>query len=199
MRPLERTVNNKNYKDYHSYEIPLRDAFGDYCAYCEKKDAGLEIDHVVPHSKGGGFADWNNLLRVCSACNQFKKAKNTSRMRYAFPDTDETFAIFHYHSDSRIEGVTSEARATIVLCGLNYVKGQCDRYDAQDARLDAFKKANKAKKLVQTGKLSPDDAMVFFAGCWSVWMTVFYDVPAMIALLSDPRHFPGTRKPIRFY
>ena len=188
MRPLQRPANSNTYTTYKKYKPDLLKAFGGYCAYCEKKDGDLDIEHVEPTSKGEGATDWNNLLLGCPSCNRdFKKAKNLGRAGYAFPDTDETFAIFRYHDDGRIDGITDEAKATIKLCGLNRDPG------ALSNRADAFKRACHMKQLIQARKLSPNDVISLVGGFWSVWMTVFHDVPEVIALLSDPQHFLGTR------
>ncbi len=57
------------------------------CAYCEAEGTikwwpgrawvsfqGLEIDHVVPESKGGG-GDAGNLVLACRRCNRRKGAR----------------------------------------------------------------------------------------------------------------------------
>lgn len=41
------------------------------CAYCDKKDVPLEIDHIVPKSKGGSDRV-SNLALSCHKCNQKK-------------------------------------------------------------------------------------------------------------------------------
>lgn len=41
------------------------------CVYCQKKDTPLEIDHLVPRSKGGSNRI-SNLTLACHACNQKK-------------------------------------------------------------------------------------------------------------------------------
>lgn len=53
----------------------LRDDFT--CAYCEQKfDRGfLQIDHIIPISKGGSN-DTTNLVTACCKCNNEKSAKD---------------------------------------------------------------------------------------------------------------------------
>ncbi len=41
------------------------------CAYCGKTDVPLEIEHIVPRSKGGSNSV-NNLTIACHSCNQSK-------------------------------------------------------------------------------------------------------------------------------
>ena len=52
--------------------VMLRD--GHLCQYCGKssKQAQLNIDHVIPRSKGGKTC-WENVVTACTACNQAKK------------------------------------------------------------------------------------------------------------------------------
>ena len=45
---------------------------GDHkCAYCGKKDVPLEIEHIVPRSRGGSNKV-SNLTLSCHECNQKK-------------------------------------------------------------------------------------------------------------------------------
>lgn len=190
MRPLQRPTNSNTYTAYKKYKPDLLKAFGGYCTYCEKKDGDLDIEHVEPTSKGGGVTDWNNLLLGCPSCNRdFKKAKNLGRAGYAFPDTNETFAIFRYHDDGRIDGITDEAQATIKLCGLDR---DAPRFSN---RTDAIWLADRRKKELLNNRITAMDVVEesIRHGHWSIWMTVFHDVPEVIALLSDPKHFLGTR------
>jgi len=48
--------------------IMLRDDF--QCQYCGARPgtSGLNIDHVIPKSRGGGDS-WRNLVTACRACN----------------------------------------------------------------------------------------------------------------------------------
>lgn len=189
MRPLKRLPNGKSYKTYQSYKSDLLKRYGPYCAYCEKKDHDLDVEHVEPVSKSGKITDWNNLLLGCPTCNRdFKKAANQSRKGYVFPDHDETFKVFHYGSNGSIKATTPAAVATRKLCGL-------ERPAAISNRLDAFRRAIDMKREVQAGTRHAADVLPWarYMGHWSVWMTVFHDVPSVIALLRAPADFPGTR------
>lgn len=55
--------------------VMLRDAF--QCQYCAKRSpaVGLDIDHVLPRSRGGGDT-WTNLVTACQPCNR-KKGRRT--------------------------------------------------------------------------------------------------------------------------
>lgn len=189
MRPLERLPNGKQYKTYQSYKTDLLLRYGAYCAYCEKHDYDLDVEHVEPKSKSGKITDWDNLVLACPTCNRdFKKAFNPSRVGYLFPDTDETFAAFHYLYGGTIHPQGADADATRKLCGL-------DRAAANSNRADVFALCCRYKPYYLSGRLEADDilSLAKTSGHWSVWMTVFHDIPTMVAHLRDPSHFPGTR------
>ena len=59
-----------------SYEIReyLLEKWGRKCAYCSKEDIPLEIDHVVPKSRGGSNRV-SNLAIACRTCNEKKGNK----------------------------------------------------------------------------------------------------------------------------
>lgn len=190
MRPLSRGPSTKKYKDYKRYHKDLLRSYGPFCAYCEKKDYDLDVEHVEPKSVvPAKTTDWNNLLLGCVNCNRdFKKSWNKSRSGYIFPDLNETFKVFHYRADGTISAVTAAAVETRQLCGLN-------RPAAISNRQDALKRAIDTKREVLAGTRRPEDVIVWAAtlGHWSVWVSVYHDVPAMMTLLCDPQHFPGTR------
>jgi hypothetical protein len=45
------------------------------CAYCDAKDIPLQIEHIVPRSKGGS-SRVSNLTLACVSCNQKKGSKS---------------------------------------------------------------------------------------------------------------------------
>jgi 5-methylcytosine-specific restriction endonuclease McrA len=55
--------------------VMLRDGF--QCQYCEKRGpvVDLDIDHVMPRSRGGDDS-WTNLVTACQPCNR-KKGRRT--------------------------------------------------------------------------------------------------------------------------
>src|SRR5688500_14944989 len=55
------------------YRILMRDGFT--CQYCGRRapDVVLEVDHLVPRSRGGRTVP-SNLVAACFDCNQGKKA-----------------------------------------------------------------------------------------------------------------------------
>jgi hypothetical protein len=100
------------------------------CGYCLTSEltsgAALEVDHLVPESKGGA-SDEENLWLVCRQCNSHKADRLTAR--------DPTTAIMTRLFDPRrqqwadhfrwleqgavIEGLTPIGRATIEALQLN--------------------------------------------------------------------------------
>ncbi|KWS44352.1 HNH endonuclease [Pseudomonas syringae] len=190
MRPLFRRPSRRSYKTYQSYWNDLFDAYGPFCAYCETRTRDLDVEHVEPKSLvPGKKTSWRNLVLACLTCNRdFKRANNANRDGYVFPDYDETLKVFHYRRDGTVGAVTRASVATRKLCGLN-------RDAAIGSRQDALKRAIDTRKEFNAGTRKPEDIIVWAAvlGYWSIWVSVYHDVPAMMTLLCDHRYFPGTR------
>jgi 5-methylcytosine-specific restriction endonuclease McrA len=68
-------ISNVEYQqgELHGYEVReyLLEKWGRKCAYCGKKDVPLEIEHIVPRSRGGSNRV-SNLTIACHECNQTK-------------------------------------------------------------------------------------------------------------------------------
>lgn len=56
------------------------------CAYCGKKDVPLEIEHIVPKSRGGADRV-SNLTISCHGCNQ--KKGNMTAAEFGYPDVQK--------------------------------------------------------------------------------------------------------------
>jgi 5-methylcytosine-specific restriction endonuclease McrA len=56
------------------FDVLQRDKFRCRACGVEAKDARLEIDHIVPVSKGG-LTTLKNLQTLCGSCNRGKAAK----------------------------------------------------------------------------------------------------------------------------
>ena len=67
------------------YEIReyLLEKWGRQCAYCDKKDVPLEIEHIFPKSRGGSNRI-SNLTLACRKCNQ-KKGNQTAE-EFGYPE-----------------------------------------------------------------------------------------------------------------
>ncbi len=55
--------------------------WGRHCAYCTVKDVPLEIEHIIPRSKGGSNRA-SNLTLACHACNQRKGQQTAEEFGY---------------------------------------------------------------------------------------------------------------------
>ena len=64
------------------------EAGGRRCALCgiTSKDRALDVDHIVPHSKGGP-STFENLQILCSKCNRSKGNRSQTDFRVAEPPT----------------------------------------------------------------------------------------------------------------
>lgn len=51
--------------------------WGHICAYCQKEGVPLQIEHLIPKSRGGSSRQ-SNLTLACQACNQKKVIKRLS-------------------------------------------------------------------------------------------------------------------------
>jgi hypothetical protein len=88
----------------------------------------LEIDHLVPHARGGSDEE-TNLWLACRLCNLFKGTQTEA----ADPVTGRTVALFNprtqcwsdhfaWSSDgTRLMGLTPCGRATVVALQLNHL------------------------------------------------------------------------------
>ncbi len=74
--------------ELQGYEVReyLLEKFQRKCAYCEKMDIPLEIEHVIPSSRGGSDRV-SNLTIACHKCNQ-KKGNKTAN-EFGHPEIEE--------------------------------------------------------------------------------------------------------------
>ena len=65
----------------NSHSLLKRDSYT--CQYCHRKFSRkeLEIDHVVPQSKGG-VTSWTNCVTSCKPCNSNKGSNSVAEMGY---------------------------------------------------------------------------------------------------------------------
>lgn len=59
------------------YEVReyLLEKWGRRCAYCDKENVPLEVEHIIPRTKGGS-SSVRNLTLACKACNKKKGNKD---------------------------------------------------------------------------------------------------------------------------
>src|SRR4051794_19138781 len=108
----------------------VRDAARNRCGYCLSPQhlvmARLEIDHIIPISKGG-TSDERNLWLSCPLCNAAKRDRTTA----VDPETRMEVLLFHPRLDVwsehfrwsddgiRIIGLTPTGRATVAALHLD--------------------------------------------------------------------------------
>lgn len=70
---------------YHIREY-LLEKFKRQCVYCKKKNIPLEIEHIIPKSRGGSNRV-NNLTIACHECNQRKD--NMTAAEFGYPNVQK--------------------------------------------------------------------------------------------------------------
>jgi len=108
----------------------IKQADRNRCAYCQTAEAisgiPLTIDHIQPISKGGETI-FENLCLACRPCNEFKAAfteANDPLTNEAVPLFNPRGQIWSKHfrwsaDATRIEGVTTVGRATVIALRMN--------------------------------------------------------------------------------
>jgi 5-methylcytosine-specific restriction endonuclease McrA len=78
-------ISNIEYQqgELQGYEVReyLLEKFGRKCVYCGKTDVPLEIEHIVPRSRGGSDRV-SNLTTACHECNQTKGNQTAEEFGY---------------------------------------------------------------------------------------------------------------------
>ena len=78
-RRCEREIRSHNLRHGHNHYIRFRPIVfgrdGLVCAYCGAIDVPLELDHIIPRSRGG-LDHPDNLTPACKPCNTSKGAKH---------------------------------------------------------------------------------------------------------------------------
>ena len=110
--------------------IKIEKTSGNRCGYCLSHQrytmSKLEIEHIIPKSKGGTDAE-ENLWLSCGLCNRYKGAQTTGfdRENQSFiPLFNPRKQIWKEHfvwsaDGTQISGLTSIGRATIEALKLN--------------------------------------------------------------------------------
>ena len=220
MRPVERgtvpIVPNsdppvkKTYRSYGNARRDLIERMGQYCSYCETRlNTSLAVEHVQPKSLVPGLElSWDNFLLACTNCNSTKGDTPITIADFFWPDLNNTCILYNYLSDGKIEvsnSITQEeqtkAQKMLDLVGLQKYQNTSSASDRRWInRKEAYDKAIRSKvnleKATRNGvrdefiELLIDAA--FFAGFFSVWLTVYQDQKDVIKALIEG--FTGTHQ-----
>lgn len=191
MRPISRPqYTGSTITQYKSYLSYLIDAYGNYCSYCERADK-VDVEHIVPTSHNADLElEWSNLILGCPRCNRdFKRNKNESRTGYIWPDTHNTYHLLQYHTDGRVEPVLNltESLKTQVQNTIDLVCLDDSEQPQKPlclGRRSDFQKANIIKNNYIRGNQTLEEVCILAKGnYWSVWYTVFYNIPEVKAAL----------------
>lgn len=66
--------NLRNRDEYRRYRAIVLARDGEICAYCGASNVPLQLDHIIPRSRGGSDSP-ENLTPACKPCNTSKGAK----------------------------------------------------------------------------------------------------------------------------
>lgn len=213
---------SQDYSDYTDAKTELISRIGSgfcngihlasYCSFCERKiETNLAVEHVEPKKGTYGkpllIGRWTNFLLACVNCNSTKGDKQIVLSSLYFPDRDNTFYAFAYLADGNIQPLRAGdhiATQTLELTGLDKARRQTldteDRVIAEDRssqRMQAWKIAELCLSDYNSNSsnVAVKDLIVRNAvstGFFSVWMTVFCNVPEMRNRFIDA--FSGTRE-----
>lgn len=218
MRPIKRGESpiEGEFQDYKDAKPELISRLGSYCSYCERRVVtNLAVEHIQPKDGDNGHPEligcWENFLLACVNCNSTKSAKRVELDQYLLPDRDNTFHAYTYSEDGTISvdpGLQSTqsncALKTLQLVGLDKsIQSTLDSHGNQIAidrvsqRMEAWATAEVAYESVCS---QPDDERLLLiaeklaasTGFFSVWMTVFHDLPNVKIRLV--RAFNGTKE-----
>ncbi|QDT27654.1 HNH endonuclease [Gimesia panareensis] len=211
-----------DYSDYKKAKTDLISRIGSgwchdihlasYCNYCERPISTLlAVEHIEPkdgpHGRPHLIGRWDNFLVACPNCNSTKKDKLVNFKDLYFPDRDNTFHAFRYLADGNIEPMNAGdqiAEDTLRLTGLDKamrqtqdVAGRLIAEERASQRMEIWKLAELGLKDFHsdpTNNVVKDSIVnnAVLSGFFSVWMTVFCDVPEMMNRFIDA--FSGTRE-----
>ena len=212
MRPIDKGaspyVSISHYSEAQPY---LKDRIGLYCSYCGFEISHVpEIEHVAAKSKGGSETAWNNLLLGCKYCNTRKRTAVTPANvnDYLWPDQYNTAIAFPCINEIP---VIDKAKLDLIdPSGTAYQKaerlfnvvglGNRPKTKLEDLRFwkrsevyQCAVRAAKRWKSNPTEELKESTVELAKAmGFFSIWMSVFDDVPEMLLAFLDA--FPGTKR-----
>jgi 5-methylcytosine-specific restriction endonuclease McrA len=98
------------------YEVKqyLLDAFNYTCAYCGAKDVPLEVEHIIPKSRGGSNRV-SNLTIACVSCNREKGSQTAEE--YGHPEVQRRVQA-SLHDAAVMNSTRNELRRELEAVGL---------------------------------------------------------------------------------
>ena len=196
MRPVDKGASPRSYTRYADARHDLAARLGYYCSYCEMKlFNSIEIEHIVPQSKGGAVVDWDNFLLSCKYCNTIKSNQLTHIRDYFWPDRDNTDLAFAYDKAEAVvpaarldDALKKKALSTISLTGLDKNPAGPSFSTEADTRWRSRKEAwDIAERCLVNWRRHPHPQMAdVIASCslgghYSIWQTVFINEPLVLA------------------
>ena len=197
MRPIQRGLSPQS-ADFHDYRDAypyLQSRLGAYCSYCERYIAtNLAVEHIQPKALpqyAALIGRWDNFLLGCVNCNSTKKDKEVVLSEFYLPDRDNTFAVFEYTPDGRMEPAAhlnpaqqKIAQDTLALMGLDKPasnvqdeNGKLVAIDRVSQRMEVILTARRSLKRLQQQRTAAFQEQIvetaLKTGFFSIWMTVF--------------------------
>jgi hypothetical protein len=210
MRPITRGQSpiSEDFTNYRDAFGPLQARIGPYCSFCERRIVtSLAVEHIQPKDPDRYpelEGRWENFLLGCVNCNSTKGNQDLRLEAFYLPDRDNTLAAFTYLPDGSIQPSRigdAVAAATLELVGLEKASrqvfdenGKLVAADRISQRMEAWLTARRSiDRLQQNPSEQLKESIVELAtqqGFFSVWMTVFANVPEIRRKLLEA--FPGT-------
>ncbi len=205
MRPVNNVPTGVKLPTHGAAKPNLIAAMGEYCAYCERRIAAMELDveHIEPQKAHPLLAlAWGNFLLACATCNTYKRhyqEKHTPidiLANQAWPHLDNTFSAYLYDQYGLVKVVptlsssnhTEMAQRTLEMAGLNKTPAGAAKYqnlgriyDTTSRRKRAWHEAQAALETYIENPTAKQQASILnYAGAvgfFSIWMAVFSAYP----------------------
>ena len=229
MKPVRKGAPPREYHAYEGAKVDLIDRLGSQCSYCEagKDPQDLDVEHIYqkdPHPERK--LSWENFLLSCSSCNSYKNEhlgngrRRGLETRYVWPHLDNTFRVFLYSSDGRVElrphlrkHIKKAANSTIDMFGFMLSPRKARSYQKKGIAYDGVSKRKEQWaqvtqfRAIYLGNPTNANAVAIAnaaakMGYFSIWMEVFHDrveirTQLIRAFKADPDCFDGGTCPVR--
>lgn len=203
--------------DYKLWRSDLIERIGDYCSYCNiPLSHECQVEHVVAKALGGGTTDWDNLLLACGPCNRAKWDYPCLPTTHYLPDHHNTHLALGYEEVTfQVKGKTrngckvivsskspdpNKSQETISLLKLDRLEYEPKAVDRRwQRRYNVLLSARSSRYLwdelstieQKTAFLYDLKNRILAEGFFSLWYTIFEDVPEVRKLIVES--VPGTK------